>query len=165
MSKPPSTPSRVHSVDFLDCDLSANSMAKTANILLPCQPELGVFFDGANFFAHCRMKYDYMDVITYTCQSFVGCPIVRRLIIGVSHISQRTNVSCKPLSGYKSFAGLHTKLYLGYRGGLKSAYVGSHNLVTPTLCEVIVRTNPQQMVFLAQYFEALWADKEARVKK
>jgi hypothetical protein len=133
---------------------------------LACVPSIGVFYDGINFFSHLRATYDYIDAITYTCQDFRLCPKVSRLIVGVSHISKRTEVGIRPSSGYKTLAGLHTKLYLGYkRNKLVDAFVGSQNLVSPTLCEIIVRTNSEQRDYLARYFESLWSDTKSKIVK
>jgi hypothetical protein len=136
-------------------------MPRTAYVSLPSVPVIGVFLDGHDFFQYCRSTFQFMDVITYTCQDFACCPAIRRLIVGISHISKKTEVGICPYQGFKTFSGIHTKLFLGYdKKGLKDAFVGSQNLVTPTLNEVIVRTNAEQRDYLARYFEQLWSGKK-----
>lgn len=135
-------------VDLLKTDLTN---VKTRIVHSPvCRPP---FFDG-------KQMYDYInatkactqvDVVTYTVSPHRDLSKkVRRLIysIGVTRLPHK-----------RRFADIHSKLLilLDADENVLSAFVGSQNLVAPTLHNLMYHiTDRPGLVACCEYFESLW---------
>lgn len=135
---------------------------KSPTIKLKNQPNLGVFIKCSNMFGGFIARYSYIDVMTYTIRPTEDIP-VRRLIVG----NKEHYLKYKGFFGIyglaeeiKYFPSLHSKLYICYKEGrFKTSvdvFVGSANLCTNSMTELLVRVNKKQGKFLTKYFEEVW---------
>ena len=106
---------------------------------------------GENF-AHYLFTFNSLDVLTYTYDEelFVGLSIVRLLY---------AKCKDKPLSNViesRIASNIHTKMYICYGDGANEIWLGSYNLVRPTMVDLVMRTRRADEKACLQYFNQLW---------
>ena len=150
--------------DFLDSDMTDYQF--TASL----RPQYGVYFDGDSFWSTIdSQRFHHVDIMSFSTGVNPLRTPIDRLIIGHPGNRFKSKEVPKTLSGYKVYEDLHAKMILCWReAGSKPycIYVGSLNLCDSHNGEIMLSvTSWQQEEVLLAYFEKLWQNPNAKLRK
>lgn len=128
-------------------DLTGNETLPSPLSFKKCFPD--GLFNGEDFYHEINSDLDTnLWVMTYSTSPYTPlCVEVRRLIYSVG----------VPFAKKSAQANNHVKLFLLRRNNKTiSAFIGSHNLVSPVGNELMIKVSKKFHKFLTEYFQEMW---------